>query len=64
VFSDCLYPVLIDSFQTRLAGASFSADGVRNAMTAVRQDMVQAGLDSTVGGMVTQFEAWLAHEIK
>ncbi len=64
VFSDCLYPVLIDSIQTRLVGASFSADGVRDAMRAVRQDMIQAGLDSTVATMIAQFETWLTQEIK
>ena len=39
-FSDCLYPVLIESAQTHLVGASYSEVGVRGAMALVKQDML------------------------
>lgn len=39
-FSDCLYPVLIESAQTCLVGASYSEAGVRGAMALVMQDML------------------------
>jgi lipoate-protein ligase A len=64
VFSDCLYPALIESFQQRLAGVAYSPAGVQQAMIAVRGDMVAAGLSDTVDVMVTQFGQWLTNEIK
>lgn len=61
IFSDCLFPGIVDDFREALLGKAYTADGVREALEPVLEEPKYAGLEDglreLMGWLVGQVEA-------
>ena len=61
IFSDCLFPVLIEHAQRLLENKEYSQDGIKQAMTQLELEMKQ--LQSPAAQYIQQWETWLLQQL-
>lgn len=65
LFSDTLYPIVIEKFQEHLIGQRYSPEGILAAAKLVKDDMISAAIPDVqiVIKHVEELAAWIAHSL-
>lgn len=61
IFSDCLFPILIESVQSKLIGKIYNKDGISLAMTEVKAEMKL--IQSPAIEFVPEWETWMLSQL-
>ena len=61
LYSDCLYPIFLESIQTHLAGVDYNVAGIQSALAKVREHM--KSIESPSEAFISDLEKWILEQL-